>query len=146
MPVRSILHLSFTKPDFECVTMEYRRTDVWVNSSCISVRTLSYCTLFDCDKVSSTVNIQTGQGPYLCNSFPNHVKIAHWLDKSSMYLCTMSFAWCSFAWPSGFAAGSYILSISFGRNEALAELHIVAAQWCMSPAAPLIIIDAAVRK
>lgn len=44
------------------------------------------------------------------------------------------FAWCSFPWPSRFASGSFIFSISLGRNESPAELHIVAAQWCMSVA------------
>lgn len=53
---------------------------------------------------------------HLCNPFL-HVKMAHWQDESWMHLCAVRFAWCSFAWPSGFASGSNIFSISFGRKR-----------------------------
>ena len=91
-------------------------------ASCSAVRNtyITHCRLFGCDK--SAVNMQTGHWPYLCNSFSNHVKIAQ---------CTFAvcFARCSFTRPSGFAAGSYILSIIFwGEKASVPELCIVAAQ------------------
>lgn len=63
---------------------------------------------------------------------------------------TLDFLDALFDCPSGFATGSYILSIHFRRNVSLAELHILDDQQCMSVARTiavlLIIMDAAVRK
>lgn len=95
----------------------------------------------------SAVYIQTGHRPYLQFFLQSCKNCSLAGQVLNVPVC---FAWCSFAWPSGFAAGSYIFSIRFGRNESLAERLIVAAQWCMSVAQTiadfLIIMDAAVRK
>lgn len=84
------------------------------------------------------------------HSLFSRVRISHSLCKSSFYLYSLCFAGCSFAWPSVFAASSYIFSISIVRNDSLAKLLIVVARWCMSVAQAtadlVIILNTAVRK
>lgn len=76
----------------------------------------SYHTVQTLAGTNSAGNIQTGCGPYPCNSFSSHVKIAHWLDKSSMYLCAVGFAWCSSLGPLDLPLADIFLALVLGET------------------------------